>query len=279
MKAALVYALLLFTIIMPAKCSAQDSTLVEQEPSDELLVRESGNPITSVLNLPVRDDVSFGIGEYDRTMHHIRIQPVRLSVQTGRLLKIRSRSIIPFKYLPDLASPDGGVFGLGDIIFTGFLSPDRLGRYIWGIGPAISIPTATDPKLGTGKWSLGFSLAGVSQRKNWLLGFIFVNLWSVAGKSDRPDVSAMQTDFLIRYHLGDRWMLVSSPTITANWEAPEGEQWLVPVGGGIGRIWRAGRRAFSIEIQAFYFLEHPESFPYPDWSMRFQVQFIGIRRK
>ena len=251
----------------------------EEKVDDDRMVKDAGNPITSVLNLPVQDNVRFGIGEYDRTMHLIKIQPVRLAFQTGRLYKIRSRSIIPLIYAPDITKPTGGVFGLGDIILTGFFSPNRLGRYIWGVGPVISLPTATDKVLGSGKWSAGASVALITQRKHWLAGFMAFNIWSFAGAEDRPEVNRMLIDLLFRYHLGHRWMLVSSPSITADWTAPEGERWLVPLGGGIGRIWLMGGHGWSFEVQAFYNVIHPDSYSFPDWSMRFQVQFVRIGKK
>jgi hypothetical protein len=228
-----------------------------------------------VVNLPVQDNVSFGIGDYDRTMHVIKIQPIRLSMRASGIHRIRSRTIIPLIYAPDITSPTGGTFGLGDIVITGFFSPRRLGRYIWGVGPVISFPTATDRMLGSGKWSAGPSVVLAMQRKRWLAGFIAFNIWSFAGKSDRADVNRMQIDAIFRYHLGRRWILVSSPTIVADWQAPKGEEWIVPVGGGIGRIWIAGMRGIGVECQAFYNVIHPESLPFPDWTFRFQVQFIG----
>ena len=269
-----IIGLILLSQVVASACPGQEETT-----DDDRMVKDAGNPVTSVINLPVQDNARFGIGEYERTMHLIKIQPVRLSVRAGRIYKIRSRTIIPLIYAPDIKSPTGGVFGLGDIVIAGFFSPNRFGRYIWGIGPALSFPTATDRMLGTGKWSAGISLVLATQRKRWLAGFMAFNLWSFAGDSDRPEVNKMQLDPFFRYHLGSRWMLVSSPTIVADWNVAEGEQWHVPVGGGIGRIWIVGGNGLSFEIQTFYSVIRPESLPFPDWSMRFQVQFIGIRRK
>lgn len=264
--------LVLLLIFASAVCGQEEAV------DDDKMVKDSGDPVTSVLNLPVQDNVSFGIGEYDRTMHLIKIQPIRLSLQTGRLYKVRSRSIIPLKYVPDINSATGGVFGLGDIIVTGFFTPSSFGRFVWGVGPVLSLPTATDKVLGTGKWSAGVSVVLVTQGKQWLAGAVAFNVWSFAGAEDRPEVNVMQIDPLFRYHLGKRWMLVSSPSFVANWTAPEGEEWIVPIGGGIGRVWLAGGHGWSLEVQAFYNAIHPDTYPFPDWSMLFQVQFIGIRR-
>ena len=266
--------LTILLLLFASACPGQ-----EEKIDDDRMIKDAGNPVTSVLNLPIQDNVMYGIGEYERTRQVIKIQPVRLSIKAGRIYRIRSRTIIPLIYAPDITRPTGGVFGLGDIVIAGFFSPNKLGRYIWGVGPAVSFPTATDRMLGTGKWSAGISLVLATQRKRWLSGLMAFNLWSFAGDSDRPEVNKMQLDLFFRYHLGRRWMLVSSPTIVADWNAAEGEQWLVPVGGGLGRIWVVGGNGLSFEIQTFYNVIHPESLPFPDWSMRFQVQFIRIRRK
>ena len=266
-------------LIILSLVPASPSLGQEKKSDDDLMVREAGNPVTSVINLPVQDNIRFGLGEYDRTMHVIKIQPVRFSLQASDVHKVRTRTIIPLIYAPDITQPTGGTFGLGDIVITGFFSPERLGKYIWGVGPVISFPTATDKVLGTGKWSAGPSFVIGAQRQRWLAGIIAFNVWSFAGDSDRADVNRMQADIVFRYHLGNRWILVSSPTIVADWNAKQDNQWLVPIGGGIGRIWLAGGKGIGAEIQAFYNIVQPETLPSPEWSLRFQLQFVGSIRR
>ena len=89
----------------------------------------------------------------------------------------------------------------------------------------------------------------------------------------------MQLEYFLRIHLGNRWVFVSSPVITANWNASRGERWLVPLGGGIGKIYLVRKNAIGIEVQAFYNVIHPETLPSPDWTLRFQVQYIGVIKK
>jgi hypothetical protein len=153
-------AFIVFSFVTAFACLGQ-----EKSSDDNLMVREAGNPVTSVINLPVHDNIRFGLGEYDRTMHVIKIQLVRFAMRASRIHKIRSRTIIPLIYAPDISQPTGGTFGLGDIVITGFFSPERLGKYIWGVGPVISFPTATDRVLGSGKWSAGPSLVLAAQRQ------------------------------------------------------------------------------------------------------------------
>jgi hypothetical protein len=36
------------------------------------------------------------------------------------------------------------------------------------------------------------------------------------------------------------WFVTSTPIVTANWLAPSGQKWSVPVGGGFGRVFKMG---------------------------------------
>lgn len=40
---------------------------------------------------------------------------------------------------------------LGDFNYSLFFSSVKYDKIIWGVGPSISMPTATDDELGTGK--------------------------------------------------------------------------------------------------------------------------------
>jgi hypothetical protein len=48
------------------------------------------------------------------------------------------------------------------------------------------------------------------------------------------------------------WYLGTAPIITADWKAPKGDRWVVPVGGGVGRICRLG--TVPLNTQAFFLL-------------------------
>jgi hypothetical protein len=72
--------------------------------------------------------------------------------------------------------------------------------------------------------------------------------------------------------MADGWYLVSSPIITANWEADSDGTWTVPLGGGFGKIFRIGNQPMNAQLQGFYNVEHPQFGP--EWSLRFQLQFL-----
>lgn len=61
--------------------------------------------------------------------------------------------------------------------------------------------------------------------------------------------------------------------MTANWEGKSGQQWTVPVGGGVGRLFKLGGQPIDTQIQAFSDVEKPTRSS-SDWELRFQFKFL-----
>ena len=98
------------------------------------------------------------------------------------------------------------------------------------------------------------------------------NVWSVAGSGSRPDVNQFLLQYFINYNLKKGWFITWQPTLTANWEAPSGSQWVVPFGGGIGRIMKLGYQPVSLTAQFYGNAVHPVGTP--AWTMRLQIAFL-----
>jgi len=64
--------------------------------------------------------------------------------------------------LPEGANA-GSTFGLGDINDSIYFSPADSGPIIWGIGPSLTLPTATDENIGSEKWSAGPAAVALAQ--------------------------------------------------------------------------------------------------------------------
>jgi hypothetical protein len=232
------------------------------------LAKQSQNPVSNLISLPFQNNTYFGIGPDDDTANVLNIQPV-IPVELGDWNLI-NRTIVPLIYLPDLTNglPDlpegiegGSEFGLGDINYTGWLSPVGAGGITWGLGPSISIPTATDEVLGSEKWSIGPSAVAVAQPGPFVTGGLVRHLWSFAGDDDRADVNQTLIQPFVNYNLEDGWFLVSAPIITANWEADSEDRWVVPIGGGGGRVFRIGQQPINAALQAYYNVERPDFGP------------------
>ena len=242
------------------------------QQSEEELAKKSQNPISNLISVPFQNNTNFGIGSNDRTQNVLNIQPV-IPVSFGKWNLI-NRTIVPLIYQPDLSQQSGGEFGLGDINYTGFLSPAGSGSVTWGVGPIVSFPTSSDDALGSGHWGLGPSVVVITMPGKWVIGALVNNLWSVGGDDDDPDVNAFLFQYFINYNFQKGWYFTTAPIITANWEATSGNKWLIPFGAGGGKITRIGKQPINFSAQVYYNAVHPDTAPYPDWSLRLQAQLL-----
>ena len=62
------------------------------------------------------------------------------------------------------------------------------------------------------------------------------------------------------------------PTIVANWDAPEGQQWTVPFGAGITKTLILKGQPMSLGFQYFKNVKRPDDAP--GTQVRFNVSFI-----
>jgi hypothetical protein len=259
--------------------SGQVTAATAQDKGTSDLAAAAQNPIANMISLPLQNNTFFGVTKNDKTANVLNIQPV-YPINAGDW-NVITRTIVPIIHIPDPTSgiseiPNsqrpGSATGLGDINFSAFLSPAHSGGLIWGVGPTLTVPSATDDDIGSEKWSAGPTAVALMSPKPWLFGALVKNLWSFAGDSDRDNVNQLLIQPFVNYNLDDGWYLVSSPIITANWEADSGNRWAVPVGGGFGKIFRIGQRPMNAQVQSFYYAESPDLGP--DWALRFQIQFL-----
>jgi hypothetical protein len=247
----------------------------EQESSD--IAKAAQNPIAHMISVPIENDFYPQTGINKENEYVLEIKPV-VPIPLSKDWNLITRTIIPVIQTPDLTAEIKGTSGLGDIQESLFFSPTKagLGGIIWGAGPAISVPTATEHIYGTGKTSIGPTIVVLKSQGHWLFGSLVQNLWSVeAGPRERPAVNQMLLQPFVNYNLPHKWYLTSSPIITANWKLDDG-RWLVPVGGGVGKIVRFGKIPVNIYGQFFGNAEYPNGTS--KWSARFQMQFLFPRR-
>jgi hypothetical protein len=159
-------------------------------------------------------------------------------------------------------APGEQVLGLGDLTNAALLTPPtRSMNLVWGFGPAVTIPIATDDRLGSGKWSLGPAFRIAYRPGPWNLGAVVADLGSFAGDSERGDVHQLLVRGLIRRRFGDGWYFTHNPIITANWKASSGQRWLVPVGGGIGKRFELGSKSVALSIHYYANVVRPKGAP------------------
>lgn len=245
--------------------------------STEELAKETQNPVANLISVPFQNNFDFNSGAKDATVWNLNVQPV-IPIPLGKSWNLITRTIIPIINQPPLfAVPETDAFGLGDINPTFFLSPAaKKEGFLWGVGPTMTLPTASDSLLGNGQFALGPAAVGLYMGGPWVIGALANQQWSVAGWTD-TNVNALLIQPFVNYNIEDGWYLVSAPIVTGNFSTGSGDHWTVPVGGGGGKLWRVGKVGLPVntQLQAFYNAATPEFGP--DWQLRFQVQLLFPR--
>ncbi len=246
------------------------SLVYGQESSQADLAKATQNPVSDLISLPFQNNTNFNFGPADKTQNILNIQPV-WPIPLTEKWNLITRTIVPVTSQPPFAAEQDRTTGLGDTTFTAFMSPKEAGKVIWGAGPVLLLPTATDDVLGSDKWGLGPSAVLLTMRGNWVIGSLFSNVWSVGGGGEN-DIKLFTWQYFINYNMPGGWYLTLAPIITANWEADSDNRWTVPFGGGVGKIFRVGNRPMNGQISAYYNVEKPDSGP--DWQLRLQLQLL-----
>jgi opacity protein-like surface antigen len=239
------------------------------EPTEDL-AKQSQNPIADLVSLPFQSNTNFNQAPFGRTQEVLDIQPV-VPLHISSDWNMISRTIVPVISQPDPIF-DSNTNGIGDITQSLFLSPVHSGALIWGAGPVFTVPSATDPILGTGKVLLGPTVVLLTTPGHWVIGVLANNQWSVGGNPLRPPVNQFLAQPFINYNMAHGWFLTTSPIITANWLAAPGQQWVVPVGGGFGRVFKMGEQPVNASIAAYYNAINPTGAP--NWQLRAQLSLL-----
>jgi hypothetical protein len=231
------------------------------------LARAVQNPVANLVSLPFQNNTNFDVGPREKTQNVLNIQPV-IPFAVSDNWNVITRTILPVISQPGFTPSQDRENGIGNTLFTAFLSPRKTGRVIWGVGPAIQLPTSSDNQLGDDEWAVGPSVVLLAMPGHWVVGSLFSQIWDVDANDD---ISLFTWQPFVNYNLERGWYLTSSPIITANWEADD--EWTVPLGGGVGRVFRVGRQPMNAQFQAFYSVVEPDDIG-PEWSIRLQLQFM-----
>ena len=258
-----------------AQDDAKPSTTQDQGGGD--LRSAVQNPISSLISLPFK--FTFDYGASDGEASFLNIQPV-VPITVGNW-NLVNRAIIPLIHTtgevagtPGIPNPieGNGATGLGDINYSLFFSPVEYDKVIWGIGPSITLPTATDKEIGSEKWSAGPTGVVLFQPKWGTIGGLARHLGSFAGDSDRKNINQSLFEPFVNYNLPNGWYLLTDLVMTANWDLDSSDIWTVPLGGGVGKLFKIGSQVINARTEAYYNVAKPDNAP--DWQWGFTVQFL-----
>ena len=241
-----------------------------QESSN--IAKQAQNPIARLISVPFENDFNPQTGIKKEDSYVLQVKPV-VPLKLSNDWNLITRTVIPIIQEPDVTSRISSATGIGDVNLSLFLSPSKaFHQIIWGAGPIISFPTASQDILGTKKVSVGPTAVALKSQGHWLYGTLINNLFSMAGPSARADVNQMFMQPFVNYNFRHGWYLTSSPEVTADWEKQRSQRWVVPVGGGVGKIVRIGDLPVNMYTQFFSNVERPQGTS--SWSARLQIQLL-----
>ncbi|MFO1413858.1 MAG: transporter [Burkholderiales bacterium] len=244
------------------------------EMSSEDLAKLAQNPVGNLISLPFQNNTNFNVGPRNGTQDILNIQPV-IPFEVDPDWNIITRTILPLIWQPGYAAGEGTTFGLGDLQLSAFLSPAKPGAdgLIWGAGAIVQAPTDTND-LGNKNWGLGPTAVVLHLKAGdpWVYGVLVNNVWSLTSSQRGGSYSNLLVQPFLNYNLPGGTYFTSSPIITANWMAASGQQWIVPLGGGVGHIFHVGKLPVNAQIGGYYNVVKPDYGP--QWQLRAQVQLM-----
>jgi hypothetical protein len=243
------------------------------EMSAEELAKLAQNPVGNLISVPFQNNTNFNYGPEKGTQNVLNIQPV-IPIEVNADWNIITRTILPVISMPALAPGDSRTNGIGDLQMTAFLSPGKPGKWIWGLGAIAQAPTHSNSELGNDHWGLGpsFVVLHLDKGSPWVYGVLVNNLWSVGGGNGSPSFNNGLIQPFVNYNFEAGFYLTTAPILTVNWKADSGQQWTVPLGGGIGKIFHLGRLPVNAQLSAYYNVAKPDFGP--NWQLRAQAQFM-----
>jgi hypothetical protein len=257
---------LTFAIALSVSANAQD------QQSSEDLAKAAQNPVSSMISVPFQENANLNVGPYDHTQNVVNIQPV-IPFSLNSDWNLITRTILPIISQPGLAPNQGRTNGIGDTQVSLLFSPAKPGNWIWGAGAIIQLPTHTNTVLGNNNAGYGpaFVVLHLERGSPWVYGALINDVFS-SDSATSPAYNNGTIQPFVNYNLKSGMYFTSSPLMTVNWNAKGSQQWTVPMGGGVGKIFRFGKLPVNMQVAAYYNVVSPQLGG--NWQLRAQAQFL-----
>ncbi len=261
------------------------SAIAQEQMSTEAAARKANNPVSDAWLLIMQNDYTViegdatgGTSEMQERLSFQPVMPIPIFDGDWNLV---NRIVVQAFDSPlddDLNSMDpfgDRTQGLGDTIFFSMFAPNRDDGVIWGVGPSVIIPTATEDVLGQEKWQLG--AAGLWARlgnshgdlglESWNLGFLAQHWVDVAGTDNRAHTHQSDIQYFINWKKDATTLIGMTPNIQIDWKKSGSDRFSVPVGFGTIGMFRLGKMPvrWGVEVQKYVMQPDPVG---PEWNLK-----------
>lgn len=221
------------------------------------IAKKLQNPVADMISVPVQVNYDQNIGLNEQGERWLtNIQPV-VPFDLNDDWNLISRTIIP------VVNQDFGNFtesGIGDIVQSYFFSPKQTtdNGWIWGAGPVLMFPTASEPMFGTENWGIGPTAVVLKQDNGWTYGALANHIWGFGADKTKgeTDVNATFIQPFIGYTWPSATSLFLNSETTIDWE---NDVESVPINLVATQVVKFGDNVFSIGGGLRYWAKSPDS--------------------
>ena len=254
-------------------CALAGTCAVGQEAgheSEHALAMKLQNPIAALISVPFQSNFEWGGGPQSKGFRYtLNFQPV-IPISISDEWNVISRTILPVIEQHDVV-PNSSQGGLGDTLQSLFFSPKApgVGGIIWGLGPALLLPTSTADNLGAQKFAIGPTAVALRQHSGWTYGMLMNHLVSFGGTHSTEDVNSTYFQPFLSFTTKTYTTFSVNTESTYDWNAA---RWTVPLHLLVAQLLRIGGQPMQFQIGPGLYVAAPTGAP--DWGIRFQYTLL-----
>ncbi|WP_228850395.1 hypothetical protein [Aegicerativicinus sediminis] len=229
------------------------------------LAKQLANPVASLISVPLQNNFEFNVGPNEGFKYLLNVQPV-IPMSLSENWNLISRTIVPIVSQSDVFVDGQSDSGMGDIAQSLFFSPKEPteGGLVWGVGPVLLLPTATNDALGAHVWGAGPNAVFLKLKGQLTYGALINHMWSYAGDGNPLSASFVQPFFTYATPSGSSYTIAAENT----------QSWLNDIFTGFigvyyAKVTKLGKQMIQLGGgPKVYYGNSPLN---PDWGLRLNL--------